>query len=525
MTSLADLPPNSLYPGTWAERTPDKPAVVIAETGESMSYAELDDAANRLSQVFRAAGFQTGDHIAFCMENRLEYLAVMWGAHYAGLYYTAVSSRLTADEISYIIQDSGSRAFIASPYLSSVVAGLGEVLEKLELRLSVGGPIPGFESYEDAIAKQTATPLEARIEAQPMLYSSGTTGRPKGVKSPFPGVPLGAGEGLTALIAGLFGGNPDSVYLSPAPLYHAAPLRYCAQFQRLGATLVVMQKFDAEGALRAIQDHKITHSQWVPTMFVRMLKLAEEKRTAYDLSSLVFAVHAAAPCPVKIKERMLDWWGPVIHEYYAGTEGNGFCYAAPTDWLAHKGTVGKPINCEVHIVDDEGNEVPIGDEGGVYFGASPAGFEYHNDPEKTSSAKLANGWSTLGDIGKLDDDGFLYLTDRKANMIISGGVNIYPQETEDVLTVHPKVQDVAVFGVPNEDFGEEVKAVVQLVDPNDAGEEVARELMAYCREQLADVKCPRSIDFRDELPRHPTGKLYKRLLKDEYWKGHDSRLL
>jgi long-chain acyl-CoA synthetase len=514
-----------VYPGIWAEKTPDKPAILIAETGESMSYAELDEIANRLSRVFADAGFKPGDHVAFCMENRLEYLAIAWGAHYAGLYYTAISSRLTKDELAYIIEDSGSRGFIASPYIAESLIGLEDVLEKLEVRLSVGGDLPGFDRFEDAIAGASKEPLPDRVEGVAMLYSSGTTGRPKGIKPKLTGAPLGSAVGLTMLVRMLFGGTAESIYLSPAPLYHSAPLNYCTNFLRLGATLVVLQKFDAEGVLAAIEKYEVTHSQWVPTMFVRMLKLDESIRARYDLSSLVFAIHAAAPCPVAIKEKMMEWWGPVIHEYYAGTEGNGFCYASPNDWLAHKGTVGKPISCELHIVDDDNNEVPVGHEGTVYFGGSLQQFEYHNDPEKTKAGRLDNGWSTLGDIGRVDEDGFLYLTDRKANMIISGGVNIYPQEAENTLTVHPRVQDVAVFGVPNEDFGEEVKAVVQLVDSSQAGPELERELIAYCREHLADVKCPRSIDFRDELPRHPTGKLYKRLLKDEYWKGHETRLL
>jgi len=491
-----------LYPGGWAAKTPDRPAIIMAESGATVSYAELDDAANRLSQVFRNAGFQPGDHIAFCMENRPEFFPILWGAHYAGLYYTAISSRLTSDELSYIIEDS-----------------------KLEIRLSVGGDLPGFDRYEDAIAQASADPLPDRVEGMPMLYSSGTTGRPKGVKPALTKNPLGTGDGLTAMIKMLFGASEESLYLSPAPLYHSAPLRYCTQFMGIGATIVVMDRFDAEGALQAIEKYRITHSQWVPTMFVRMLKLDEAVRNRYDVSSLQCAIHAAAPCPIAIKEQMMDWWGPVLHEYYAGTEGNGFCYASPTDWLAHKGTVGKALGNEVHIVDDDGLEVATGEEGGIYFAKSAQEFEYHNDPKKTADARLANGWSTLGDIGKLDEDGFLYLTDRKSNMIISGGVNIYPQETENVLTVHPKVHDVAVFGVPNVDFGEEVKAVVQLADMSAAGEALERELIAYCREHLADVKCPRSIDFRDELPRHPTGKLYKRLLKDEYWKGHETRLL
>ena len=520
---MSDAP--ALYPGTWAERTPDKPAVVMAESGEVMTYRELDDFANRLSRLFRSAGLEPGDHVAFCLENRVDYLAVMWGAHYAGLYYTAVSSRLTADELQYIIVDSGSRAFITSPYKAEAVASLDAGLDGLALRLSVGGAVAGFDPLEEAIAGQPAEPLPDRVEAMPMLYSSGTTGRPKGVKPGFEPKPLGSGEALTGLLAGLFGATDSSVYLSPAPLYHSAPLRYCTQFQRLGATVVVMERFDAEQALVQIERQRVTHSQWVPTMFVRMLRLPEQARQRYDLSSLEFAVHAAAPCPVGVKQQMFDWWGEIIHEYYAGTEGNGFVYCSPADWLAHPGSVGKPLNCTVHIVDEEHREVAVGEEGAVYFeGSTLQTFEYHNDPEKTAASHLGD-WSTLGDVGKLDEDGFLYLTDRKANMIITGGVNVYPQEAENVLAVHPRVADVAVFGVPNPDFGEEVKAVVQPVDMAEATPALERELIAYCREHLADVKCPRSVDFRDELPRHPTGKLYKRLLKDEYWAGHETRLL
>ncbi len=515
------------YPGSWAERDPSRPAVIMAADGRIVTYGELDEIANRLSRLYRSIGLQPGDHVAFCMENRPEFLPIMWGAHYAGLYYTAISSRLTSDELAYIIEDSGSRAFITSPYKAEQVAELGDRLGSLDLRLSVGGAVDGFDSFEDAIAAQSPEPLPDRVEGSPMLYSSGTTGRPKGVKAPLPDQPLGTAEGLMSLITLLFGATAESTYLSPAPLYHSAPLRYCSSFQRIGATVVVMDRFDAEGALQVIQQHRVTHSQWVPTMFVRMLKLPEATRAKYDLSTLSCAVHAAAPCPIPVKEQMIDWWGPVLHEYYAGTEGNGFVYCNSEGWLGHKGTVGQAVGSDMHIVGEDGVEVPVGEEGTVYFGKSSVGaqFEYHNDPEKTSSSYLDNGWSTLGDIGRLDEDGFLYLTDRKANMIISGGVNIYPQETENVLTMHPKVQDVAVFGVPNEDFGEEVKAVVQPADMAEAGTALESELIAYCRENLADVKCPRSVDFRAELPRHPTGKLYKRLLKDEYWKGHKTRIV
>jgi acyl-CoA synthetase (AMP-forming)/AMP-acid ligase II len=332
-------------------------------------------------------------------------------------------------------------------------------------------------------------------------------------------VPLGVADTLFLLVAGLFGANESTVYLSPAPLYHAAPLRFCLAVQRAGGTVVVMEHFDAEEALRLIDEHRVTFGQFVPTMFVRMLKLPEDVRSRHDVSSVQVAVHAAAPCPVPVKQQMIEWWGPVLHEYYAGTEGNGFCYASSEDWLAHPGTVGKPLVGILHIVDDDGAEVPTGESGTVYF-ESEAAFAYHNDPDKTADAYLRPGWSTLGDIGYVDEDGFLFLTDRKAYMIITGGVNVYPQEAENVLTMHPAVADVAVFGVPNDDFGEEVKAVVQPVTPPADAEEaaaLAAELIAYCRGQLADVKCPRSVDFRDELPRHPTGKLYKRVLKDEYW--------
>ncbi|HEY5695944.1 MAG TPA: acyl-CoA synthetase [Acidimicrobiales bacterium] len=514
------------YPGTWAERRPDHPAVIMGGTGEVVTYAELHDTACRLAQLFKSLGLQPGDHVALCLENRPEYLPLLWGARYAGLYYTAISSRLTAEELGYIVEDSGGRVLITSPAKADQVAELMGQLGGLDLLASIGGPVVGCEPLEGLLAAQPAEEPADAVEGHAMLYSSGTTGRPKGVKALMAGDPLGTPDALTTLNTLVFGASEASVYLSPAPLYHAAPLGFSMAFLRLGATVVVMEHFDAAEALALIERHQVTHSQWVPTMFVRLLKLPEEVRSAPDLSSLKVAVHAAAPCPIPVKEQMIEWWGPVIHEYYAGTEGNGFCYCNSEDWLAHKGTVGRPLTAPVLILDEEGREVATGQEGTIWFGLTAAGriFEYHNDPDKTAGSYREDGSSTLGDIGKVDEDGFLYLTDRKANMIISGGVNIYPQETENVLIVHPDVADAAVIGVPNEEFGEEVKAVVQLVDPSTAGPEMERALIAHCRDHLADIKCPRSVDFRDELPRHPTGKLYKRLLKDEYWAGHDSRI-
>jgi len=513
-----------MYPGEHAATDPDKPAYVMAASGEVVTYRQLDDEANRLSQLFRAAGLQPGDHVAFCLENHPHFLAVAWGAAYAGLYYTAISSRLTAEEVEYILNDCGARVFITSAYKADVAAEIVDRIPDVEVRLMIDGVVDGYEPYERAIAACAPEPLPDRVAGRDMLYSSGTTGRPKGVLPAAPADPIDKATGVTSLAQLLFGYGPDMVYLSPAPLYHAAPLRFTMGAQQVGGTAVIMEHFDAQEALALIERHQVTHSQWVPTMFVRMLKLPPEVRQRYDVSSLQAAVHAAAPCPVAVKEQMIEWWGPIIHEYYAGTEGNGFVYCNSADWLAHKGTVGKAILGQIHIVDENGDEVPVGDEGTIYFSGGGE-FEYHNDPEKTRSSRNEKGWSTLGDVGRVDEDGFLYLTDRKSYMIITGGVNVYPQETENILALHPSVFDVAVIGVPNEDFGEEVKAVVQVADGVEPGPELERELIAYTREHLADVKCPRSVDFVDELPRHPTGKLYKRLLRDHYWEGHQSRLV
>jgi long-chain acyl-CoA synthetase len=505
-----------LYPGAVAQRTPDHPAIIMAESGATLTYAELDEAANRYSKVFAGAGLKAGDGLAFCIENRLEFLVLVWGAHYAGLRYTAISTRLGAEEIAYIVNDCGARAFVTTPQKSDVIEQINATTPEVELRVSIGGDVAGHDALEALAASVDPTPLPDRVEGSDMLYSSGTTGRPKGVKLPVEEAPLGSGEAVESLLSMLFGASAESVYLSPAPNYHSAPMRFTRAMQRLGGTVVMMEHFDAERYLQSIERFKATFSQVVPTMFVRMLKLPPEVRERYDTSSLSAVVHAAAPCPVDVKHHMIDWWGPVIHEYYAGTEGNGFVYCNSESWLAHPGTVGSALVGTIHIVGDDDEELPVGETGTVYFdGASE--FEYHNDADKTKGSYLHNGWSTLGDIGHVDEDGFLYLTDRKAFMIISGGVNIYPQEAENALTMHPKVYDVAVFGVPNEDFGEEVKAVVQPADMADAGPELERELIAFCRENLADVKCPRTVDFRSELPRHPTGKLYKRLLRDEFW--------
>ncbi len=513
-----------MYPGTHAKSTPDKAAYIMVGSGEQVTYRQLDEASNRGAQLFRSLGLVPGDGIAIFMENHARFFEICWAAQRSGLIYTAISSRLTAAETEYIVSDSGAKVLVTSHAKRDVAAELAKPLSGLTARYMVGGEAQDFGSWEDAVAAHPATPVADEVEGTDMLYSSGTTGRPKGVKLALSGKPAGTPPALLLLLQGLYKASEQSVYLSPAPLYHAAPLRFTMNMLRLGSTCVIMESFDAQRSLELIERHRVTHSQWVPSMFVRMLKLPERERAPFDVSSLQVAIHAAAPCPIAVKEQMIDWWGPVLHEYYAGTEGNGFTAIDSEEWLAHKGSVGRPLVGTVHILDEDGKELPVGAEGGIYFEGGGQ-FTYHNDPEKTRASHNERGWSTLGDVGRVDEEGYLYLTDRKAHMIISGGVNIYPQETEDVLVTHPKVADVAVIGVPNEDFGEEVKAVVQPVDMADAGPDLERELIEYAQAKLSKLKVPRSIDFEAELPRHATGKLYKRLLKDRYWGGRPSRIV
>jgi len=382
-----------------------------------------------------------------------------------------------------------------------------------------------FTSYEQAVADQPVTPVPDERLGASMLYSSGTTGRPKGILRPLPDCPPGEPLPLFTFLHGMFRVSDDMIYLSPAPLYHSAPQASMSLAIRNGSTSVIMERFDAEQFLALVERYRITHSQLVPTMFSRMLKLPVEARSKYDLSSLKVIIHAAAPCPVPVKEEMIAWWGPIIYEYYGATEGMGFTFCDSQQWLSHRGTVGNVILGEMHILDEEGNECPLGESGTVWFKTATP-FEYFNDPSKTAESRSTDGtMSTVGDVGYTDADGYLYLTDRKTYMIISGGVNIYPQECENLLITHPKVMDAAVFGVPNEDMGEEVKAVVQPAPGVEAGPELAKELMAFCREHLSNIKCPRSIDFEAELPRLPTGKLYKRVLRDRYWGDRTTRIV
>lgn len=513
-----------MHPSVHAARTPDKPAIVMAGSGTVVTYRELEERSNRFAHWLRSIGLNPGDRVALLVENHPRFYELCFGAHRAGLVFTAISTRLTAGEARYIVEDCGAGAMVATAATSAVATAAAEGLPALRACLMIDGAAPGWLAYEAQMDAQPATRIADECAGGDMLYSSGTTGRPKGVFAAPSLGPIDEPIVLVDVMRNRYGVSQDTRYLSPAPLYHAAPLRFNMNVLRLGGTCVIMEHFDAEAFLRLVQAHRITHTQLVPTMFVRMLKLPAEVRARHDVSSLRCAIHAAAPCPIPVKRQMIDWWGPILWEYYAGTEGNGMTLCDSAEWLAHEGTVGRAVSGIVRIADDDGNEMPTGEAGTVWFEGGRA-FEYHNDPDKTATSRNPKGWSTLGDIGYLDADGFLHLTDRKAHMIISGGVNVYPQETENLLVTHPKVIDVAVIGVPDEELGETVKAVVTPRDMAEAGPGLERELIAWCRERLSPIKCPKSIDFEAELPRHPTGKLYKRLLRDRYWAGRASRLV
>lgn len=486
----------------------------MADSGRVVTYGELMATANQGAQLFRSLGLGRGEHIAILLENHPRFLQLCWAAQCAGLYYTTISWRLQQAEIEHIFINSRAKVFVTSYERRAVAGSLFNKMPNVFRQYMIDGVIDGFETWEDAVDAMPDVPIEDPSEGAVMLYSSATTGYPKGIEKPLPESPNGERQTPSALNV-LDGADEHSTYLSPAPLYHSAALAFAMECQRRGIEVVVMEHFEAELALCCIEQYKITHSQWAPAMFVRMLKLPEEIRARYDMSSLCCAVHTAAPCPIPIKEQMIDWWGEIICEYYAGAEGNGVIQLNSKEWLAHKGSVGRPLACELHICDDEGNELPAGEPGLVYLSGGGE-FEYSGDLEKTHHSRHPQGWSTLGDVGYLDTEGYLYLTDRKHFLINSGGVNVYPQEAENALITHEAVIDVAVFGVPNEEFTEEIKAVVQPREMANATPELALELLDYCRSQLSHVKCPRSIDFCEELPRHPTGKLYKRLLQEEY---------
>ncbi len=500
----------------------------MASTGEAVSYREFEDRANRLAHVLYDHGLRRLDHYAIFMENNDRYLESCAAGERSGLYYTCINSYLTAPEVAYIVDNSDSRVLITSAAKRDVALAAVASCPRIELVLVVdepGGSGDGrVRDFVEHLARFPTSPLLHERLGGAMLYSSGTTGRPKGIVRPLPDQPPHDRTPLYAFLSNLWHYREDMIYLSPAPLYHSAPQAAVNLTIRHGGTAIVMERFDPVEYLRLVEQYQVTHTQLVPTMFSRMLKLPEDQRTRYDLSSLEIAIHAAAPCPVQVKHQMIDWWGPIIHEYYGATEGLGFTACDSEEWLAHPGTVGKIMLGTLHILDDDMNELPPRTPGTIWFETATE-FAYHNDPEKTAEATSPDGtMTTVGDVGYVDD-GYLFLTDRATFMIISGGVNIYPQETEDLLITHPKVADAAVIGVPNEDLGEEVKAVVQVMPGVEPGDALTDELLAFCRDHLSRQKVPRSIDYDDELPRLPTGKLYKRKLRDRYWGDGASKIV
>ena len=515
-----------MYTAYGAQNHPDRSAIIMATSAESISYRELDARSNRLAHVLRGQGLQHRDHYVLFLENHVRYVECEGAGERAGLYYTCINSYLTADEVAYILINSEAQVLITSRAKREVALAALAQCPRIKLALIVDAPSDAhFTNLDEICATQPDTPIDDEWLGTAMLYSSGTTGRPKGVLRPLPDNPPSEPMPLFHFLRQLWRYREDMIYLSPAPLYHAAPQAAVALCIRQGGTAVIMENFDPEHYLALVEKHRITHSQLVPTMFSRMLKLPQAVRSRYDLSSLEVVVHAAAPCPVQVKEQMIDWWGPIIHEYYGATEGLGFTACDSTQWLAHRGSVGKVMLGDLHILDDKMQPLPKGVPGEIWFKTATQ-FEYFNDPQRTAETRSADGaMTTVGDVGYVDDDGFLYLTDRSSFMIISGGVNIYPQECENLLITHPKVADAAVFGVPNADLGEEVKAVVQLLPDVQAGPAIEAELIAFCQQHLARMKTPRSIDFDPALPRLPTGKLYKKPLRERYWVGHKSRIV
>ncbi|MEE2777901.1 MAG: acyl-CoA synthetase [Acidobacteriota bacterium] len=516
-----------MFPGAHAAESPGKTAIVMATTGEIVTYGELEARSCRLAHFWHQAGLRRGDHVAVFLENHLRYFEVFWAARRSGLYLTPVNRYLTAEEAAYIVSDCGATSLVSSAGLADVAVDLPPLLSECHLLLMMDGAVAGWLGYENAVAEQPPEPLLAQPCGAVMFYSSGTTGRPKGILPELPERSVDEPDDDTVALAPSFQIDADAVYLSPAPLYHAAPLGFTSMVHTMGGAVVVMEKWDPVLALEFIERHSVTVSQWVPTMFTRMLKLPPEAREAHDLSSHRVAIHAAAPCPVEIKRQMIEWWGPILVEYYGGSEGNGLTFISSEAWLAHPGSVGQAVLGSLHVCDDDGNELAHGEEGLIYFERDEMPFEYHNDPVKTRQAQhpVHESWSALGDVGYLDAEEFLYLTDRKAFMIISGGINIYPQEIEDALVMHPGVADVAVIGVPDEDLGEAVKAVVQPMEGTVTSDELATELLAWLRDRVAHYKVPKSVDFEAQLPRLPTGKLYKRLLRDRYWGKRNSRIV
>ena len=497
-----------------ARRTPEKAAVILGGSGAVLTYSELDAAANRGARVLRAVGVGAGDAVAICIDNSFAFLTVAWAATRYGALLVPVSTKLTAKEVAFIVGDSAAKVLVASQFVDADLEALAALTPGV-IRFAIGPQSAGYRSWDAETAGAPSVPITDEGEGGQLLYSSGTTGRPKGIRHSTTSASTGGVTQSAARTFAMLGLDEQMVYLSPAPLYHSAPFGWSMGTLARGGTVIVMERFDPEQALALIERYRVTASQWVPTHFVRLLKLAEGVRGAYDLSSLKLAVHAAAPCPVPVKQAMIEWWGPILFEYYGSTEQTALTFITSEEWLAHPGSVGRCRLGTLHICDEDGEPVGEGVVGQVYA-EDGAVFTYHNDPDRTAQSRNRLGWTTVGDIGYLDEEGYLYLTDRKNFMIISGGVNVYPQEIENLLVTHPKVADAAVIGTPHPDLGEQVTAIIQPLDMADATPEFAEALKTWLRKDLSSVKTPKRIEFRESLPRLPTGKMVKNSLREEY---------
>lgn len=522
MTELATVPPTTarfpperlLHPDVHAQRRPDSAAYKMHETGEVVTWRQLQDRSQRCARLFRSHGVEVGGGIALLLDNHPRFLEICWAAQRSGLYFTPISWHSTPSEVAYIVQNSGSSVLLTSKKFAEVAETAAGLLEGVTL-LSVDEPFGSFASYLDERDGQEAGALDDEQFGDDMLYTSGTTGRPKGVRRPLSGEPIDRYPEMYLLYA-RSGFHEDAVHYSAGPLYHASPLHTTMVAMTFGGTVILADHFEPGLALDLLSTHRVTHSNWVPTHFVRLLRLSQETRDRHDLSSLELVLHGAAPCPVWAKAEMIEWVGPIVMEYYGGSEGFGSCLITSAEWLAHRGSVGRAAEGAIHILDEETKEeLPAGEIGMVYF-ETKATMAYHGDMEKTAAARTPQGWATLGDIGHVDADGYLYLADRRADLIITGGVNVYPREVEERLLEHPLIADAAVIGIPDPDFGERVHAVVEVSRPIDDPATFAADVIEHCRLTLAKFKCPRGVDVVAELPRRENGKLYKRLLKDQY---------
>lgn len=512
-----------MYAATIATEHPDRLAVIMAGTGVSQTFREYEDAANRFAQLLRATGLTRGERVAFFMPNSIELMEVQGGAERTGLYFSLINSQLKAQEAAYIVNDCRARLVVTSSALTEVARRLPEHCPGVERWLMVDpqADIAPFESYGDAVAAHSAEPVADEQRGLPLLYSSGTTGRPKGILRPLPDAGPEDVAGTVAVAPLVYRFRPGMVFLQPAPMYHGGPQSSLSAALRIGGTSVIMERFKPEPFLQLVQEHRVTHSVVVPTHLARLLQLPPEVRESYDVSSLEAVVHGAGPCAPVVKRGSIEWLGPIIHEYYGTSEAIGATSVTSEEWLARPGTVGRPVFGEPVILDDAGQELPPREIGQIWFRGA-TNFEYLGDADKTEANRRESGaMSTTGDVGYLDEDGYLYMTDRLDFTIVSGGVNVYPQEIEDVLLEHPKVADVAVIGVPNRDLGEEVKAVVEPATGVEATDELEQELIDFATEQLARFKVPRSVDFVDLLPRTEAGKVVKREIRDPYWQTAD----